>query len=683
MEKFYKTIFKYKAAVAVIFVFFALLSGSLTIFVNINYNMADYLPKDSHSTVSIEVLNEEFPENIPNARVMVKNVNIEKALVYKSELMKIEGISDVKWLDDVVDLQVPLELIPEEALNEYYKNENAIFNIVIDGDLQVSALNNIYELDEDMIAVSGPAADRAFTMDRTNTELRNIFLLLVPVVFIILIFATTSWILPFIFLLTIAFAISMNMGSNIVLGEISFVTAASAGILQFAVSMDYSIFLLNSYSEHKSKSLTPEKAMLEALKSTFKSITASAVTTATGFLALIFMRFRLGPDMGIVLAKGIFISLVCSLVFLPLIVLIFDKTIEKTKHRSYMPGFKVFSRIVAKIRIPAVVLAIILTCIAFVAQNRTSFLYGASEIYADRSTRIGRDREKIKENFGVSNQMALLVEKGFPEKEKLLNDSIVEMPSVISVISYESIVGLNIPTEFLSEEEIKYFYSDNFARFIIVSDAEYESSKSFNLVEQIRSTAKKHYGENYYLAGESASTYDIKSVITSDDLLVRFIAVIGILIILMIAFKSISIPIFLLFAIQSAIWINLSIPYFRDDKLFFLVYLIMNSILLGATVDYAILYGNCYLSNRRICGKKGSILNTVSETSGSIITSASILSVSGFFLGFISSNAAISQIGFLLGTGAILSAISVLIVLPGLLYLTDGIIIKTTKGTFY
>lgn len=649
--------------------------------VKVNYDMNDYLPEDSKSTIALEVMSKEFKGGIPNARIMVSDVSISEALEIKEKLLNVKGVTDITWLDDVVSLETPIEIADTEIVREYYKENKAIFTATIEEEKQISAVNEIRELIGDDNSMSGSAVNTVMATQTTSKEVSRIIFILIPVCLLILFLTSTSWIEPILFMLAIGVAIVLNSGTNLLFGEISFVTSAAANILQLAVSMDYSIFLLHRFAEFREEGLEAKEAMVQALSKSVTSIASSGLTTVIGFAALIIMKFKIGPDMGIVMAKATLFSLITVLVLLPVIVLYSYKLIDKTRHKSYLPSFKKFSKFVYRIKTPMIILFLLLIIPGYLGQGKNTFNYGASKIFTDEATQLVRDTQVIEKYFAKSNPIVLLVPKGDLAKEKLLSDEFKEIPEVKSIISYVDTVGAEIPIEYLEENITSNLISDNYSRIIVNTNIEYEGDKAFDIVEDIRNISSKYYGEDYYLVGETIGTYDLMDVITSDNQKVNFIAIAAVFIVLMISFKSLSIPLILVLAIETAIWINLSVPYFGSSPLFYIGYLIISSVQLGATVDYAILLSSRYIEYREEYQKKEAILMTMESTTISILTSASILTISGFLLGYISTNGVISQLGQLIGRGTVFSTMIVLFVIPGLLYFLDGIIQKTTYKT--
>lgn len=651
--------------------------------VGINYNLMDYLPDDSQSTVALDIMDEEYTEGTPNARVMVKDVTIPDALIYKDKLKEVDGVTKVTWLDDSVNVYQPTEFIAQKTLEDYYKDNCALFTLTIDEDKQEDAIADIRDMLGDKGAVSGSAADTATSITLTAKEIQKIMVIVLILVFIILIFTTTSWFEPVLFLLTIGIAIMLNRGTNLIFGEISFVTNSAGSILQLAVSMDYSIFLLHRFAECRQEESDVTKAMVTAVKKSFTSIMSSGLTTVIGFAALMVMKFKIGSDMGIVMAKAIALSLFSVMVFLPCATLCCYKLIDKTEHKMFIPPFKKLGHVVMKLKVPILIMFIVASVPSYFAQNQNSFIYGSSGVYG-AGTQLGDDTALIDEKFGKSNPMVLMVPQGHLATDKKLADDLTKVPQITSVTSYAGSVGVQIPTNFGNQKDVAKLLSPNYSRLVLEVDTDVEGTESFDLVKTIEGIAKQYYGNSYYLVGQTANSYDLKGVVTEDNKKVNIISIGAIALILLINFKSLTIPVILLAVIESSIWINLSFPYFSDETIFYIGYLIISSIQLGATVDYAILFADRYIENRRSMKAKEASMQTLTDTSLSIMTSATILTVCGFFLGFMSSNGIIAQLGILVGRGAVLSGIGVLIVLPVLFVLFDGLIHYTTyKVDFY
>ena len=645
--------------------------------VSVNYDMKDYLPEGTGSSISMAVMQEQYDSGIPGARVLVKDVSISEALEYKKRLSECTGVKEVTWLDDNADLNQPLYFIDGDLLDTYYRNGNALFSIVVDEEKDMECVSEMREVIGDENAMSGNSVASAVAKVNTVKEVKIVSILSVLFVIFVLLLTTDAWIEPLIVLLGLGVAISINSGSNLLFGEISFVTNAAGNILQLAVSLDYSVFLLHRFREYLKEGKPAEEAMLDAITGSTASILSSGLTTVIGFMALIFMRFGIGPDLGIALAKGVAISLITVFTFMPALILAMYGIIEKTNHKRLLPPFKKFGKFVSKVMIPMAAVFVLTVVPSYLAYNSNEFYYGAEYIYG-AETKLGQDTRVIENVFGKSDTYVLMVPKGDFASEKQLSEEIKAIPQVKSIISYVDTVGAEIPMDFLDEDTLSKLISDDYSRLIINVEEGYDGEAAFELVGRIRGLAEKHYPSGYYMAGEGVSTTDLRDTITADTVKVNLIAIGAVFLVLLLTFRSLFKPLILVLVIESAIWINLSVPYFSGSTVFYISYLIISSIQLGATVDYAILFTDRYLEFRKDRPKLDSVRDTVSTVTVSILTSGMALTVVGFLLGILSSHGILAQLGFFIGRGALLSQLNVFFVLPGLLYIFDK---DKRKGT--
>lgn len=679
MNKIFRWILKHKVLIITVYVIGCIASMLCRPLVQVNYDMNDYLPEESPSTIALNVMEDEFEGGIPNVRVMISDISVPEALVYKQKLIDIDGITDVIWLDDMVSVYEPLDIQDSDTIESYYKDGNAIFTVTVDEKKRVEAVDSIRNLIGDNNTMTGAAVNTAVATKTTVEEIGRIVKIAIPIVFVILLLTTTSWLEPVLFLVSIGIAVLLNSGSNLIFGTISFVTNGAGNILQLAVSLDYSIFLLHRFEEFRKEGLDAEEAMVKALCESFTSILSSGLTTVIGFAALILMRFGIGPDMGMALAKGICFSLIVVFTILPVMIMLSYKWIEKTEHPPFLPEFTLFGKAVSRQMIPAVLVFCMMIVPSFRAQNNNDFYYGSEHIFGS-STQLGQDTEKIDEVFGKSNPVVLMVPRGNTAKQTMLSDDLKSLREVSSIVSFVDKAGAEIPHEYLDKDTLSKLESENYSRMVLTVDTKYEGDDAFNAVDKIRETAEDYYPGEWKLAGESVSTYDLMDTITSDNFTVNMIAIGAVFVTLLFSFRSLMIPFILVLAIEAAVWINLAIPFFADSTLFYLSYLIISSIQLGATVDYAILTTSRYLEFRAELPRKEAVQKTISAVTASILTSGSVMTLVGFLLGFITSHGVLKQLGFLLGSGTLLSMTIVFFVLPGLLYLLDNPIEKTTKG---
>ena len=647
--------------------------------IEVNYNINDYLPKNSDSTVSLDKMKEEYDELIPNLRVMLEDVTINETLDMIKKIEDVPGVQNVVWLDDFESVMKPMAFMDADNLENYYKNNNALMNITVQEDSIISATEEIRKIIGDDNKMTGSAVNTAIATTNSVSEIRVVTIVGVLFTILILILTTESWIEPVIILIGLLVSIVINAGTNLIFGEISFVTNAAGNILLLAVSLDYTVFVLHRYKEEKKNYDDHIMAMEKALEVSFSSILSSALTTIIGFLALIFMQFRIGPDLGLALAKGVFISLVTEFTLMPIVILKMDNLIEKTEHKKFVPSFKKFGEFVLKHKNANLVIFFIIMIPCFLASKNNAYYFGNSHIYGV-DTKLGSDTVAIENEFGKSDTYVLLLPKGDLEKERKLSSDLKNIDEVSNIISYVDTVGETIPENFIDGDSLKKLNSRNYTRMIVSVNADYEGEDTIKLIEKVKETANRYYSDDYYLAGEGISTYDLKNTVMDDMNVVNIIAIVAVFLVLLLSKKSLLIPVILVSAIETAIFINMSVPYFRSTTIFYIAYLIISSIQLGATVDYAILLTERYCEMRETHNRRDSIKTTLEKVSVSILTSALTMIIVGFLLGKFSTHGLISQLGYLLSVGTTASVIIVLFVLPGLLYMFDGLIQKTTKN---
>lgn len=679
MCRFYRSITRYPKLIIAVFLIVAVFCAICSPLVAVNYDMNDYLPPDTISTLALDTLEAEFDGGVPNARVMIRDVSIPEALDYKKKIQNVSGVMSVTWLDDVADITQPLETLDVDTIETYYKNETALFSVTIEEDARIEATDTIRTLIGDENAMSGSAVSTAIATTSTVSQIQKIATVAVIFVIFILLLTTTSWLEPVIVLGSLGIAILINSGTNLIFGEISFVTNAAGSILQLAVSLDYSIFLLHRFEECRQEESTPRDAMVAALCKSTSSILSSGLTTVIGFLALCLMQFQIGPDMGLVLGKGVAISLLTVFIFSPSLILVMNNPLEKTHHRPLMPSFRGLGRIITKTMLPLTIVFLVAIVPAYLGSQQNEYYYGSSRIFGPE-TQLGSDIEAIESVFGKSDTYVLMVPKGNNARERSLSEALQEMPEVSSILSYVDNAGTVIPSEYVDEDVLSQLVSNQYSRMVLSVKEDLEGSMAFELVQQVRDVAEAYYPGEWLLAGEGVSTYDMMQTVTTDMAKVNLIAIAAVFIVLLFSMKSLTLPFILVLAIENAIWINTSLPYFTNQVVFYISYLIISSIQLGATVDYAILFTDRYMEFRRTLRKRDAIIQTVSATTVSILTSGLTLTVVGFLLGYISTHGLLSQLGYFLGKGALLSLIVVLFVLPGLLFLMDSVIERTTKN---
>lgn len=679
MHKISEFIVNHTKSIIIVFLIFMLLGGILSTSVGLNLDNTTYLPNNMNSKQAMIKLDEEFAmKGIAN--VLIKGKEIYEVLELKDKISSIDGVKDVIWLDDFTDINVPMEFIDDNYIEQFNKENNALLQILFtdinDSKPTYNALKEIETLLDEDSYLAGSSVISKNMSARTSNEVKIYSVVAFILVLIILLTSTSSWLEPFVFLLTIVVSILMNMGLNIIKGEVSQITFSASSILQFAVSMDYMIFLLHRFHDERHKGIAIKDAMINSIILSYKSITASAVTTMAGFIALAFMDFGIGKDLGLVLARGVFLSLITVLTFLPAVVIVFDKWIERFSHKELSPKFNIISKISTKGRYISFILVFIFAGLFFLAQSKITYYYANyNALPKDDSAIIAQ--EEINVQYGSKNQNIILIPNTDKLKEVELVKKLKDLPYVKDASSLYSQMGTELPEMMIPDTIKNNFLSDNYSMITLNLSTGKEDSEAFAAVDNIKNIVSSYYDE-YYVAGEPFSYKDLKDVTDSDFTKTTILSIIFIFVILGITFKSLSIPTIAVFIIQTAIWINVGIAYFLGSQMSFISFIIIGAIQLGATVDYAILYINRYKENLSHMPPLKAAGETIKNTSKSIITSGSILVAATFSIYFIASIQTASELCLMIGRGTMISMISVLFALPGFLIIFEPLIKRTS-----
>ncbi|MGI6690395.1 MAG: efflux RND transporter permease subunit [Christensenellales bacterium] len=674
MKRFSEAVVRHRRMILIASLIACALSAYAMQSVTINYDMASYLPKDAPSTQALAMLDEA----LPNMQVYLPDVTPQQAVEAKQRLLDIEQVQAAMWLDDIADLKTqPFNMIPEATSAPFYAEGGALIQLTVDAQQSAEAFAAIRALYPDAL-FKGEAANQARLSSVTMGEVASIMYYVIPLVLIILLLSTDHWLEPVFFLIVISVAILINEGTNIMLGNISFVTQACSAVLQLAVSIDYAVFLLHRFSEYRDKGMNAVDAMKMAMQKSASAIASSAMTTIFGFLALLVMNFGMGYDMGIVLAKGVTLSYISVMVLLPALVITFIKALDKTAHRKLMPSFRCFGKAVTKRGAVIAIIVLLLLPFAYLGQLHNDFVYGSSGMHAAGSP-VKQEAMEIDRMFGQTQMMLLMVPEGNPMKTANLAEELSNLPVTVSITSYANTAGVQIPRQILPEAAASQFFDKGYERIILSVSTNEEGKKAFQAVEDIRSIVQSYYQDSYYMIGENVVNYDLMYTITGDNLKVLFAGIAAIGLILLITFKNLSIPVLLILIIEGAIWLNMSVPYFMGDTMNYIGYQIVSSVQLGATIDYGILLTQRYLEARKTMKKKDAAAWALSIATGSILPPVMILTIAGYALSIVvSSNGVISQMGEIIGRGAFISGFMVLFVLPQVLMWFDSLIQKTS-----
>ena len=655
--------------------------------VKINYQFSDYLPENSESTVSLRVMEEAFDAPTPNSNIMVEGLALTEAQELANQMETTTGVEDVMWLGTTCDISVPLETYDPDVVAAFKKGDSYLYQVALDTSLAAETMDVIRDeatsLGATNVSMSGEAINSAVAQGSSDFEIQLILIMAVFVILGLLLLTSEAWFEPVLFLSVIGISIVYNLGTNIVFGEISFITQMCAAVLQLAVSMDYGIVMLHAFRSFKAAGMNSYSAAVAAMHKAAAVIASSAATTFFGFLSLCVMAFLIGADMGIVLAKGIVFSFLCVLFLLPILVLSSEKLLVKTAHRNFLPSFDGFARGCLRLAVPFTIIIALVTVPAYLGQKQPNFVYGASG-FVEPGSELYEETNAIQGTFGSNEQWVMLVPEGDWGRELQMVKQIEALENVSAVTSYVTAVSANIPSAVVPADELSQLVSGGYSRIVVSTSVGGESEEAFVLVQALRDVGDEFYPGENYLVGSAVTSYDMSLIVNDDSLRIFIASVVAIGLVLLIMFRSLSIPLMLLLTIEISIWINLAIPYFTGETIQYIGYLIISAIMLGATVDYTIILSRAYLDRRIEMEKRPAMLSAISYSAITILTSATILTVCGAFIGIISSNGVMAGLGTLIGRGAFIAALNTFLLLPILFLLLDKVVEKTTwKAHFY
>ena len=678
-----KWITKHKNIILVIAFILLIPAGIGYVSTRVNYDVLSYLPESLETIKGQDILVDEFGMGA-FSMVVVEDMPMKDAAKLEKQLESIDHVKDVLWYDDAVDISVPTEMIPEDLRKAFFNGKAtmmiALFDDTTSADDTMDAITQIRKVVGKNVYASG--------MSGVVTDIKNLALQEMPIYVVIagllslvvLFLTMTSFVTPLIFLLNIGMAIVFNLGSNVFLGEISYITQALAAVLQLAVTMDYSIFLLESYEANKERYEGDKKrAMAHAISNTFTSITASSITTVAGFVALCFMTFKLGANIGIVMSKGVVIGVIACVTVLPAMILTCDKAIEKTTHRSLIPSLDKLSHGIVKGRYVALLLFLIVLVPAIHGNNNYKIYYNIDQSLP-KNIPSNEANEKLKKEFNISNMHMILLKDGLSAKEKsAMSKEIEKVDGVKWVIGLNSLVGSNVPESMIPNNIKKMLKTDNYELEFVSSDYSSATDEVNSQLAKIDKIVKKYQNDGMVI-GEAPMMKDLQDVTDVDLKTVNNISILAIFVIILITFKSISIPVILISVIEFAIACNMAVPFYTNTSLPFVASIVIGTIQLGATVDYAILMTSRYHKERTERGQsKKDAIRIAHETSiKSILTSGLCFFAATFGVSVYSQVDMIGSICTLLSRGAIISMIVVICVLPAMLWIFDGVIKRTS-----
>ena len=683
MIKFGKWIAKHKVIIVIISMLLLIPSFLGMAATRVNYDILSYLPESLETVEGQDIMVDEFGMGA-FSMVVVEDMELKDVAALKEKFQNVEHVKDVLWYDSVADLSIPVSMIPEKFKDGFFNGDAtmmiALFDNTTSSDAAMEAVSDMRKIANEQYFISG--------MSGVVTDIKNLALEEMPIYVVIaaclsllvLLLAMDSLVIPVLFLLSVGLAVVYNLGTNIFFGEVCYITKSLTAVLQLGVTMDYSIFLLNSFEAYKKKYDSKDRAMAHAIADTFKSVAGSSVTTIAGFLALCVMTFALGRDMGIVMAKGVIIGVICCITTLPAMILVFDGVIEKTKHKPLVKSLDKASGFITKHYKVWLLVFLVMLYPAVYGNNHTQIYYNIDKsLPATLDSNVSN--EKLKEDFDMSTVHMILLKNGLDSKEKTqMLDQIDKVDGVKWSLGMNSLIGPTFPESMIPSNIKKMLQSDNYEVQFICSEYSSATDECNAQLDAIQKIVKKYSPESMVI-GEAPLMKDLQDTTNVDLQRVNILSMAAIFLIILFVFKSISLPFILLFVIEFAIFVNMAIPYYQGVTLPFVASIVIGAIQLGATVDYAILMTSNYQKQRHLGKtKKESISIAHKFSMKSIIVSGCSFFAATFGVALYSKVDMIGAICTLLARGAVISTVVVLLVLPAMFMVFDPIIVHTSKG---
>ena len=657
----------------------------------INYDMLTYLPKDMDTVKGQNILMDDFNKG-GFSIIVLENMKSGQVTKLKNDIKEVDHVTQIVNLQDVINPDMPTEMLPEKVASKL-NNKNAtllgvFFDTSTSDEKTLEAVEQIREISNKDTYVSGLSAMVIDLKNLCEEEEPKYVAVAVILSLLAMMLLLDSYLAPVIFLASIGIAILYNLGSNIFLGEISYITKAIAAVLQLGVTMDYSIFLWHSYTERRDSGLDDEEAMAKAIDDTLVSVTGSSITTVAGFLALCFMTYTMGKDLGIVMAKGVILGVISSITILPVMLLQFRKLLRKTMHKALIPDtHKLSHGLTSGYMIYILVFAVLLVPAIYgynhqnVVYDFTKMMSGSQNDLSAEKTRFLTANEKLHDNFNISTTYMVLADEKMPVREnKAMVDEIENLDGIVNVIGLEKAVGTAIPKEILPDQITDSMASKGHQMIVINSEYKVSTQNCNNQIDSVKNIAKK-YDAKSKVIGEGPATKDLIKLTDKDFKVVTWISIAMVFLIILVVLKSVSLPFILVSVIEFAIIVNLGIPGYTHLELPFIVPICISTIQLGSTVDYAILMSTRYKTERlKGLEKRTAIIEAAAASIPSIIVSALGFFTATIGVAIYSNVGIISVMCSLMARGAIISMLTVILVLPSFLMLLDGIICRTTKG---
>ena len=680
--KFAKSVVKYRIPILLTAALLMLPSFYCMTHTRINYDMLDYLPADMDTVKGQDELMEDFGKGAFSF-IVVEGMPVSEVSALKSRIEQVYHVETVLWYDSISDVSVPMELLPDKLYNAFNSGDATMMAVFFDSatsaDVTMDAIREIRAAADSRCFVSGMSALVTDLKDLCEAEEPTYVGLAVIFACAAMVLLLDSWLVPFVFLLSIGVAIMFNLGSNLSFGEISYITKALSAVLQLAVTMDYSIFLWHCYNEKLRTIPDSKEAMAAAISDTLLSVVGSSTTTVAGFAALCFMTFTLGRDLGLVMAKGVLLGVICCVTVLPALILLLNKPLQSTRHRPLIPDMTAFSKKICGIFPVFLLIFLLLIPPAYYGYKKTN-----KEVYYDMGQCLPRNiqyvvaNEKLSEMFNVASTHMLLVDPSLPPSEvRQMAKDMEKVPGVKYVLGLESVLGAEVPEELLPEELVSTLKSGRSELLLVNSEYKVASDEVDGQIDSLNAILKR-YDPSGMLIGEAPCMKDMIETTDHDFKVVNAVSIAAIFIIIAIVEKSISLPFILIAVIELAIFINLGLPHYLGQYLPFIAPICISTIQLGATVDYAILMTTRYKAERRTKSSKESAAAALAVSLPSIIVSGCGLFAATFGVAVYSDMDIISSMCMLMARGAIISVLMVAFILPAMLILCDKVIIATT-----
>ena len=683
--RFSKAVVKWRVPIVIIAILLMIPATIGMINTRINYDMLDYLPDTMDTVIGQNELMEDFGKGA-FSMLVIEDMPEKDVAALKEKIEQVEHVNSVIWYDSILDLSVPMQLLPDKIYNEFNTGDATMMAVFFDSatsaDVTMDAIREIRAIAGKQVFVSGMSALVTDLKDLCEQEEPIYVAIAVVLACVAMMLLLDGWLVPFVFLASIGIAILINLGTNGFLGQISYITKALSAVLQLAVTMDYSIFLWHSYNEQRELLSDPKEAMANAIHQTLTSVVGSSLTTVAGFIALCFMTFTLGKDLGIVMAKGVVLGVISCVTVLPSLILIFDKPLQKTKHKCIIPDMHPLARKLTKVFPIFLIIFVLLISPAYYGYDKTN-----DEVYYDMGECLPKDIEyviantKLRDEFDIASTHMLLVDASTSSKD--VHSMIKEMDEVDGVkyvLGLESVLDSSIPEAMIPESLTKILKSDRWELLLVNSEYKVASDLVNDQLDQLNAILKK-YDPTGMLIGEAPCMKDMIETTGHDFQVVNAVSIVAIFVIILIVEKSLSLPFILISVIELAIFINLGLPHYFGQSLPFIAPICISTIQLGATVDYAILMTTRYKAERAAGkSKRDAVSIALGASIPSILVSGMGLFAATFGVAVYSDIDIISSMCSLMARGAIISMLCVILILPALLMLCDGLIRHTTLG---